>query len=74
MRGAAHRTGESVKITAELEDFTASHRPHGPLIAETGALTPNGYRLTVACVCGVTFVRWVTPEEAVRDLALGRLN
>jgi len=61
-------------IAADLEAFTAGHRCHGLLIAETGALTPNGYRLTVACHCGVTFMRWVTPEEAVRDLTLGRLN
>jgi len=61
-------------IAADLEAFTAGHRCHGPLIAETGALTLNGYRLTVACPCGLTFGRWVTPEEAVRDLTLGRLN
>ena len=62
-------------IMADLKDFTAGHHPHGgALVAETGELTPNGYRLTVACHCGVTFVRWITPEEAVRDLALGRLN
>jgi hypothetical protein len=23
----------------------------------------NGYLLTVACPCGVTFERWVTPED-----------
>jgi hypothetical protein len=51
-------------LIADLEDFTGSHRPHGRLIADTGALTPNGYRLTVACPCGVTFERWITPEEA----------
>ena len=57
------------------EDFAAGHRSHGPLIADTSALTPNGCRLTVACPCGVTFERWVTPEEAARDLAiLARLN
>ena len=28
----------------------------------------NGYMLTVACVCGVVFERWVTPEEADADL------
>ena len=62
-------------LTADLEDFTAGHRPPGPLIVDTGALTPNGYRLTVACSCGVTFERWITPEEAARDLAmLARLN
>jgi hypothetical protein len=35
----------------------------------------NGYRLTVACACGVVFERWVTPDEADADLLrLARLN
>jgi hypothetical protein len=62
-------------LTADLEDFVRVHRPHGSLVADTGALTPNGYRLTIACQCGVTFERWITPEEAARDLVtLARLN
>ncbi len=34
------------------------------------ATTPawNGYRLTVACPCGVMFERWVTPLDAELDL------
>ena len=28
----------------------------------------NGYLLTVACPCGVTFERWVTPLDAELDL------
>lgn len=62
-------------IVPELEDFAASHRSHGSLLAETGPLTPNGYRLAVVCHCGLTFERWITPEEAARDLAvLSRRN
>jgi hypothetical protein len=62
-------------IAADLEDFAASHRSHGRFVADTGTLTPNGSRLTVACPCGVTFERWITPEEAARDLAvLARWN
>jgi len=38
--------------------------------SDTGPLTPNAYRLTAACSCGVTFERWITPEEAARDLAM----
>ena len=33
----------------------------------TGDATPpacNGYLLTVACGCGVTFERWITPWDA----------
>ena len=52
-----------MSIGADLEKFAAAHRPHGALTADTGALTPNGYRLTVACECGVTFARWITPEQ-----------
>lgn len=45
-----------------------THRPHGRLKPETGAPTPNGYRLTVGCPCGATFERWVLPQDAVEDL------
>jgi hypothetical protein len=35
----------------------------------------NGYLLTVACPYGVTFERWVMPEDAELDpLRLPRLN
>ena len=45
------------------------------LTATTGELTRDGYRLEVACPCGVTFERWITPEEAAEDLViLARLN
>jgi len=64
-----------VTLLADLEDFVTEHRPHGTLEATTGELTPNGYRLEVACSCGVTFERWITPREAAEDLAvLARLN
>jgi hypothetical protein len=62
-------------LTVDLGDFIATHRGHGRLEADTGELTPNGYRLTVACPCGVTFRRWITPQEAAEDLAvLARQN
>jgi hypothetical protein len=64
-----------MSLTAELADFVVGHRPHGPLIAATGPLTPNGYRLTVACQCKETFGRWITPEEAAQNLVvLARLD
>jgi hypothetical protein len=53
---------------AELEEFLTAHRPHGHVEGDTGDITPNGYRLAVACACGVTFRRWITPREAVGDL------
>jgi hypothetical protein len=64
-----------VTVTADLEDFVQRHRLHGRPEANTGSLTANGYRLTVACSCGITFERWITPEEAARDLTvLARLS
>jgi hypothetical protein len=57
-------------LTTDLREFVRGHRLHGPLIPGTGPLTPNGYRLTVACPCGVTFGRWINPEEAARDLTI----
>jgi len=55
--------------------FVHDHRPHGPLTAEATEPARNGYLLTVACSCGVTFERWVTPEEADADLLrLASLN
>jgi hypothetical protein len=59
-----------VTVSADLEEFLGTHRPHGRLEGDTGELTPNGYRLAVACSCGVTFHRWVTPREATVDLVV----
>jgi hypothetical protein len=62
-------------MTTELTEFVVGHRLHGRLTADTGVLTANGYRLNVACHCGVTFERWITPEEAASDLlVLARLT
>jgi hypothetical protein len=33
-----------VTITAELKEFADGHRSYGSLLAQTGPLTPNGYR------------------------------
>jgi hypothetical protein len=52
----------------DLTDFLDSHRPHGPLTADATEPVWNGYLLTVACSCGVVFERWITPEDADRDL------
>jgi hypothetical protein len=45
------------------------------LTSDATAPAWNGYRLTVACPCGVVFERWVTSEEADADLLrLASLN
>jgi len=62
-------------LLAELEEFVRAHGPHGELTGDATQPAWNGYRLTVACACGVVFERWVTPEEADADLLrLATLN
>jgi hypothetical protein len=56
-------------------EFVSEHCPHGTLTSDATAPAWNGYRLTVACPCGVVFERWVTSEEADADLLrLASLN
>ena len=55
-------------LLAELEAFVGDHRPHGTLTADATSPAWNGYLHTVACPCGVTFERWITPWDAERDL------
>jgi len=57
-----------VTLLTDLEEFIADRRPHGPLTADATEPAWNGDLLTVACPCGVTFERWVTPEDAELDL------
>jgi hypothetical protein len=49
------------------------HRRHGRLAADTSEPIIDGNMLSVTCPCGVTFMRWVTPPEAARELVLSRL-
>jgi hypothetical protein len=44
-------------LLAELEEFVQDHRPHGGMTADATEPTSRGYRLTVACACGVVFER-----------------
>ena len=62
-------------LLAELEEFVRDHRAHGALTGDATEPAWNGYLLTVACPCGVTFERWITPAEADADLRrLASLN
>jgi hypothetical protein len=62
-------------LVTDLTDFLYSPPP---LWSSHRHATPpewNGYRLTVACSCGVTFERRVTPRDAELDLLrTARLN
>jgi hypothetical protein len=55
-------------LLADLEEFVRDHRPHGRPTADATEPAWNGYLLMVACPCGVTFERWVTPMDVELDL------
>jgi len=62
-------------MLTDLEEFVRDHRPHGGTSGDVAEPAQNGYRLTVACCCGVVFERWVTPQDADEDLVrLASLN
>ena len=45
-------------------------------VGHAGRPVSHGYQVAVVYSCGVTFLRWVTPQEASVDLAVlaGRDN
>jgi len=57
---------------AELAQFVERHRRCGMLTGDATIPTECGYIVTVVCVCGVVFQRWIDVEEAAKDLH--RLN
>jgi hypothetical protein len=70
-----HRQPHRRKTDPGIRGLGRDERPHGMLTVTTGEITGNGSGLEIACPCGVTFERWVTPEDAAEDLAmLARLN
>jgi len=42
---------------ADVEQFVRDHRPYGGMSGDATEPATNGYRLTVACACGVVFER-----------------
>jgi hypothetical protein len=58
---------------ADLADFISDHRACGTVTADATEPVLDAYLLTVGCSCGVEFMRWVTPEAAVRELLLSDL-
>jgi hypothetical protein len=66
MRSGA--TLSSRALLADLEGFVNDHRPHRSLAVDTTQSAWSDHLLTVACSCGVTFERWVTPLDAELDL------
>jgi hypothetical protein len=64
----------NVLLLADLEDFIRDHWHPGPMTGDATEPAWNGYLLQVACPCRVTFERWVTAEEADRDLVVMALR
>jgi hypothetical protein len=58
----------------DLTAFVQDHQAHGQLVGDARELGSVGYRVTVACPCGVTFERWVTELDAAEDLLRLRLR
>src|SRR5258706_799167 len=57
-----------VAVLSDLTAFVEDHHAHGQLIGDASEPESRGYRVTVACPCGVTFERWVTELDATDDL------
>ena len=55
-------------LLADLAQFASDHRVYGNPTADATEPAGNGYLLTVACSCGVTFERWITPWDAELNL------
>ena len=66
-RSRAGQRAATLTVLSDLEEFVADHRPHGGLTADAAEPAWNGYLLTVARKCGVTFMRWVTDLDAVEE-------
>ena len=57
-----------VALLSDLTVFVQDHQAHGQLVGDASEPGAHGYRVTVACPCGVTFERWVTELDAAADL------
>ena len=55
-------------MLSDLTAFVQDHWLHGQLVGDASEPGWNGYMITVACPCGVTFKRWVTELDAATDL------
>ncbi len=54
--------------SSALMRFVDCHSGHGWLHGDTSEPTALGCLLSAACECGAVFERWITPEDAVRDV------
>lgn len=59
-----------MNVREDVEDFVRLHRPHGELVGDVTEPTVSGYRVTIACPCGTTFVRHVAAGEPAVDRSM----
>ncbi|HEX9820766.1 MAG TPA: hypothetical protein VGD07_14280 [Methylomirabilota bacterium] len=55
---------------ADVEQFAREHPACGGVTPNAMPRPGGGYLLSLRCVCGATFDRWVSPEEARRPLPI----
>jgi hypothetical protein len=65
--------GDQPTVAADLEYFLSRHGSHGRLHPTFGLPTPDGRRLEIACPCGITFERWMIPEDVSSEKVVQRL-
>jgi hypothetical protein len=53
----------------DVEAFVRQHADCGGVTPNASAPIGGGYLLTLTCVCGAVFDRWVSPEEAALPLS-----
>ena len=58
---------------ADLIDFVNRHREHGTLTADVTEQMEQGYLVSVACSCEVTFMRSISEADAIFELILSPL-
>lgn len=56
---------------ADIERFARAHAACGGIMPNVTTQLDGGYLLTLACACGVSMDRWITPEEAKLPLSFG---
>ena len=55
-------------ILSSLDNFFGLHFACGRLEGDAEPVTADGYGVWIACSCGARFDRWVTPDDAEREL------
>jgi hypothetical protein len=60
-------------VFEETQKFIEEHRPCRKIVGGVHPPTAEGYRVRMVCACGDKLDRWVTFEDAGRDLIYSTL-